>query len=137
MTERDEQTVAFKVVDRRRFDDEGEAREGTQAEAVKETEKISLPVPEPEADASAGPLTFSVFIQGLAHQTLMAMGLIPWPETGLIEARLEHAQETIDILSILHEKTKGNLSIEEKQLFDTILYELRMTFVQVLQKMNN
>ena len=67
----------------------------------------------------------------------MAMGLIPWPETGLIEARLGHAQETIDILSILHEKTKGNLSIEEKQLFDTILYELRMTFVQVLQKMNN
>jgi Domain of unknown function (DUF1844) len=136
MAEREEQAVAFRVVDRRRFDDEGVAREGQLADAVKEVAKKPESAQISEAKVSVDPLNFSVFIQGLAHQTLMAMGLIPWPETGLVEARLEQAHETIDILSILQEKTKGNLSSEEKQLLDTLLYELRMAFVQALQKMN-
>jgi len=129
----------FKVVDRRRFDEEGQERD-VEDKKVNEpfletkpsaSEKVP-PVQERKEEAKSL-FTFSVFVQSLAHQALMAMGLVPWPDSGLIKQQLDHARETIDILVMLQEKTKGNLSLEEKKMFDTLLYELRMTFVQVLQ----
>jgi hypothetical protein len=69
----------------------------------------------------------------LAQQALMSMGLIPWPDTGLTKASLDHARETIDILTILHEKTKGNLTASEQRFFDSVLYELQVTFVELLK----
>jgi hypothetical protein len=122
----------FKVVDRRRFTDEGEAR--SDAEDV----VASQPMAEPEFQADSdepehGPMSFSIFIQTLAQQALLAMGLIAWPDSGKTEVRLDHARETIDVLAMLYEKTNGNLTPDEQRLFETILYELRLTFVDLLQ----
>src|SRR5205085_7845874 len=87
------------------------------------------PVP---ADEAPNGLTFSIFIQSLAQQALMQLGLIPWPH-GQRELHLEQARDTIDILQLLKLKTKGNLNAEENQLMDTVLYELKMSWVEVQQ----
>jgi hypothetical protein len=108
----------FKVVDRRRVDESGESRETTEAR--------------PTADPAQGPITFSLFLQSLGHQCLMSMGIIPWPD-GETRQNLDHARETIDVLSILHEKTTGNLTASEQRFFDSVLYELRVTFVKLLE----
>lgn len=129
----------FKFVDRRRFDESGEARE--TASEVKEVEAPKPPEASKEEtandqaanDPTQGPITFSLFLQSLAQQALMSMGLIPWPDTGETQPNFDHARETIDILTILHEKTKGNLTASEQRFFDTVLYELRVTFVELLK----
>lgn len=140
MTRRDEeeeksraQEPSFKFVDRRRFDDMGEARDIAEPTAKKEVEAETSDLPADE-DPANGPVTFSLFLQSLAQQTLVAMGIIPWPDSGLVKVNLEHARETIDILTILHEKTKGNLTASEQRFFDSVLYELRVTFVQLVER---
>ena len=73
-----------------------------------------------------------MFLQSLAQQGLMQMGLIPWPH-GQRELALEQARDTVDILEMLKAKTRGNLTAEEQQLMDTVVYELKMSFVEVQQ----
>ena len=80
----------------------------------------------------APPLTFDAFIFSLMHTTAVHLGDAADPHTGqMAQPNLEAAQHMIDILGILDEKTRGNLSIEERQLLEQGLYELRMRFVEV------
>lgn len=135
----------FKFVDKRRFDETGEARhvegedehkEAAPTQAVPSQAVPSQAVPpkpaENEDHAQAhGPITFSLFLQSLASQAVMSMGILPWPDSNEVIVNLDHARETISILEMLHDKTKGNLTAEEQRFFDSVLYELRMTFVEV------
>ena len=156
MTRRDDEQAndrknepSFKFVDRRRFDESGESR-GIE-EAVDETKPQAIPVsaqaevppthadskaevdaPSEDEDPASGPVTFSLFLQSLAQQTLMAMGVIPWPDTGLVRVNLDHARETIEILTILHEKTKGNLTDGESKALTSLLNDLRQTYAAAL-----
>ncbi|HEX7503853.1 MAG TPA: DUF1844 domain-containing protein, partial [Syntrophales bacterium] len=57
-------------------------------------------------------------------------GDIPDPVTKKAERNLEAVKQTIDILAILEEKTKGNLIEDEERLLESLLYELRMRFVR-------
>jgi hypothetical protein len=148
-----EKKASFKVVDRRRFTDEGDERQGpdvpradpvraepptTAKPAAASTSATPAPAPadtqkprgKPQATASG--LTFSVFVQSLAQQALMQMGLIPWPH-GQRELALDQARDTVDILELLKAKTEGNLDVDEKQLLDSAVYELKMSFVEVQQ----
>ena len=78
--------------------------------------------------AGAGVLpevTFSTFVLSLASSALVQLGEVPNPETG--EQAL--ARNTIDVLSMLEDKTANGLSPEEKHLLKDVLYELRMKFV--------
>lgn len=144
MTE--EKKSAFKVVDRRRFTDDGDQRVGPDVPTTDpvRVEPAAKPAPAP-ASASTAPgaapeaevktasgLTFSMFIQSLAQQGLMQMGLIPWPH-GQRELALEQARDTIDILELLKAKTKGNLGVEEQKLMDGVVHELKLSFVEVQQ----
>jgi len=70
---------------------------------------------------------FLNFLMGIATQALYLMGVVE--ESG-VEKDLEGAQEMIDILKLLRERTEGNLSDEEKRAFEKILYDLQMNFVQ-------
>jgi hypothetical protein len=80
----------------------------------------------------APPLTFAAFIFSLMHTTAVHLGDAADPHTGeMTQPNLEAAQHMIDILGILEEKTRGNLSAEERQLLEQGLYELRMRFVEV------
>jgi hypothetical protein len=145
MTE--EKKSAFKVVDRRRFTDDGDQRVGPDVPTTDpvrvEPAPKSAPAPvsasstapgtPPEAEVkTASGLTFSMFIQSLAQQGLMQMGLIPWPH-GQRELALEQARDTIDILELLKAKTKGNLGVEEQKLMDGVVHELKLSFVEVQQ----
>jgi len=83
------------------------------------------------ADEDTGGLSFTMFLQSLTQQALMQLGLIPWPHTRQRELHLDQARDTIDVLSLLRAKTKGNLSQEEESFFESVMYELRMSYVEV------
>lgn len=79
------------------------------------------------ADAKA--TEFQIFLSGLASNALMHLGEIPYPETNEAQVNLPLAGQTIDILSMLREKTRGNLNTEEDELFERLLYDLRVRYV--------
>jgi hypothetical protein len=80
-------------------------------------------------DAQA--VTFIGFVLSLAHTAAFHFGDVPDPATGKNgEANLAAASQLIDILALLEEKTRGNLSAEERQLLEQLVYELRMRFVE-------
>jgi hypothetical protein len=76
-------------------------------------------------------ISFAAFVLSLAHTAAVHFGDIPDPVSGQrAEANLPAAQQMIDILSLLEAKTRGNLTAEERQLLDQILYELRLRYVE-------
>jgi hypothetical protein len=78
-------------------------------------------------------MTFSLFIQSLAQQALMALGIVPWPDSGEIKKNYDQAKELISMLEMLQEKSKGNLSKEEENLLNGLLYELRVSYIQAIK----
>ncbi|HMO01959.1 MAG TPA: DUF1844 domain-containing protein [Oligoflexia bacterium] len=79
---------------------------------------------------SLAELNFSQFVISLATQTLMQLGDIKPPPDIEVQVDLQAAKQTIDILSLLKEKTKGNLSKDEEHLLEEILHNLRLSFVR-------
>ena len=79
-------------------------------------------------------ITFPTFLLSLSTSALMHLGLIPNPASGQVEKDLALAKQTIDLLSLLKQKTQGNLDPEETQLLDSILYDLRMQYVEDRQE---
>jgi hypothetical protein len=76
-------------------------------------------------------VTFAGFVLSLAHTAAFHFGDVPDPVSGKPgTANLAAAQQIIDILALLEEKTRGNLTAEERQLVEQLLYELRMRFVE-------
>lgn len=75
-------------------------------------------------------INFSTFIFSLNSSALVHLGVIADPISGNIQKDLNIAKQTIDILAMLEEKTKGNLTDDEDKLLSHILHELRMKFVQ-------
>jgi hypothetical protein len=61
----------------------------------------------------------------------MHLGQAPHPETGSVETSLPMARQTVDLISMLEEKTRGNLSGEEERLVSQILFDLRMRYVEL------
>jgi hypothetical protein len=86
-------------------------------------------IPEALEDALAR-IDFTTFILSLSHSALMHLGEAPSPETGTIEENLALARQTIDLVGMLEEKTRGNLSGDEERLIAQILFDLRMRFVE-------
>jgi len=76
------------------------------------------------------PATFDTLLSTMATQALFAMGAIPDPRTGQPTLQLDLAKHHIDMLTVIEEKTKGNLSEDEEKQLATTLYELRSRFVQ-------
>ena len=80
-------------------------------------------------------LSFAGFVMTLATTAAIHFGDSPDPVTGEAgRSNLPGAQQMIDILSLLEQKTRGNLSPEERQLLDQILYELRLRWVDATGK---
>jgi uncharacterized protein DUF1844 len=76
-------------------------------------------------------LSFTAFVVSLASTAALHFGDLPDPETGKpLEPNLEGASQMIEILTLLEQKTRGNLTAEERQVLEQVLYELRMRFVQ-------
>ena len=148
--------AGFKVVDRRRFSADGEtinpglATNPGMASAVnsgaapiqrssmdtdqKDTRVGTSPTAHESHYAGTGheyaPVNFSGFLVGLAHQAMVMLGEVPDPGTGQVVSDFGAARETIDLLGLLEEKTKGNLTAEESRLLSEVLATLRIQFVQ-------
>jgi len=139
MEDEKEERRGFQVRDRRRFSETGEAREETEAAAgdapgaaSSEAAGASGPgferVDRPE---TAEPVTFSTFVLGLSTQALFHLGEIPDPVTSNTARDLVAAKQVIDILGVLREKTRNNLQAGEETLLDSVLYDLRMRYVEL------
>ena len=84
------------------------------------------------AEQPESAVTFLGFVLSLAHTAAVHFGDVPDPVSGeKSAANLPAAQQMIDILALLEEKTRGNLTAEERQFLDQILYELRLRYVEV------
>jgi hypothetical protein len=125
----------FVIKDKRIFDESGEARgEDLKKEAAtgEKSENIS-----PEKDDRASTqeeylpeVTFSSFVLSLSTTVMYHLGDFPDPTTKKAERNLAAAKQTIDMLSMLRNKTTGNLDTDEKQLLEGILYELMIRYVK-------
>ena len=141
MAEETDTQKGFKVHDKRRFTDEGEAREqseGPDEAAAGHRQDAETETPrEPPAEASdrqdLPPIDFSTFIMSLSTQALMLLGEIGDPATGRVEKDVAVAKQTIDIIGMLSDKSKGNLDETEERLVQEILYNLRMRYVEAVR----
>lgn len=91
------------------------------------------PVTEGERPAEGGlpEPDFVTFVLSLSTSAMLSLGALPRPETGKPAPDLALARQTIDILAMLQEKTRGNLTGEEERILDSVLYDLRMSYVHV------
>ena len=92
------------------------------------------PRPRPDPSRGAPQSDFGMFLSSLSMQAMIALGEMAHPATGLAQVDLEQARYLVDVLGLLQEKTKGNLSPEEEVLLDGLLYELRMKYVEKTQR---
>lgn len=76
------------------------------------------------------PLDFSTFILSLSSSVLMHLGVVENPVTGKKDKEPLVARQTIDLIGLLRDKTKGNLTEEEAKLIDDILHELQLWYVK-------
>ena len=143
--EEEEAEKAFTISDKRLFNKDGARRPESQAEApAASTPPPPPPRPEAPRAETAQPRVaaeppppprdlpatdFSTFVIMLANTIMVSLGQVPDPMTQQRRRDLPHAQHTIDILMMLHEKTRGNLTPEEERLLQELLPQLQMAFV--------
>ena len=137
--EEKEEKKGFRVVDKRVSAQEGQKEkpkkkgkgkkkkeeQPQETQEVKQAAQEEQPSPMPE-------VSFATFVYSLSTSALVHLGEIPEPITEKMDKNLPLAKQTIDILGILQEKTKGNLSQEEENLLNNFLYDLRMRYVKAM-----
>lgn len=107
----------------------GESAPGTTSTAKERPSSSAAPSPEPSRSAPAPPVTFSSFVISLGSSSLILMGEQLDPQQAPIPVNLPQAKEIIDLLSVLEDKTKGNLTSDEQTVLRDMLYALRMKYV--------
>lgn len=140
----DEENKGYRVEDRRFIFREGEeAKAGERKAEDKAADKApetaahpegaapEEPRPREERRGPLPPVTFATFIFSLNSSALIHLGEMPDPATGQAERDLELAKQTIDLLGMLKEKTRGNLASDEEQMLDAILFDLRMRYLKL------
>ena len=124
----------FVIKDKRIFAESGDVKptDDQVTPAAEETKPSS-----PDASAAGNDkepdyplISFTNFVLSLSTSALFHFGDFPDQEGGKTEKNLPAAKQTIDILDMLHEKTKGNLDENENQLIQGILYELKLRYVK-------
>ena len=150
MSEEEKQDQGFRVSDRRRFagSESGEAPQeekapekekkppetreaaGEKPDAAGQEEAAKKPEEEKREEPTALPeINFATFVVSLSSSALIHLGIAPDPVTGEQKKDLAIAKQTIDMLGMLQEKTRGNLTEDEAQLMESMLYDLRMRYV--------
>lgn len=141
----EENPSSFKVTDRRLFNADGSLRDDAQIAAATTAPApefnaapapAASPAPEPVAQFAADDpnqmpeqTMFNEFLMGIASSAFIYLGLVEHPATGRPQVDVMAAKESIDMLAMLREKTKGNLTRGEEKFFDELLADLRMQFV--------
>lgn len=143
MDEEQKKSDGFKIADKRRFDAQGDTREGI--EAAKSFSEIKgsgvgksigkEPVTKPAevqrtSEAPPQQIDFSSHLVSLATTALIHLGAIKAPEGVAVEVNRDAAKQMIEIIEMLQIKTKGNLDPNETNLIQEILMSLRLAFVR-------
>jgi len=84
-----------------------------------------------DQEHALGSVDFSTHVLSLASTALIALGKMPGPEGESHDVDLETARHLIDVLGMLAHKTKGNLDEAEQKLLDSLIFDLRVTYVDV------
>ena len=144
MEDEEKKEKSFVVKDRRKFTETGETREDEvdKPEETKTGEPVKAGVEtaeqksrDKEAEEAIMPeMNFASFIFSLSTSAMYHFGDFPDPVSKKAERNLPAARQTIDSIAMLKEKTEGNLDSDEKNLIDTILFELRMRYVKEKDK---
>jgi hypothetical protein len=135
MTKEQEEQEEFRVTDKRSFNEEGEVRnsgiqdDSKQQPSEKPSPKDTKKNLSGEEERQIPPIDFPSYLLSYYTQGLVLLGEVPNPYTNKKEEDTEAARHTIDILTLLEEKTKGNLSQDEQKLLENVLYELRMKYM--------
>jgi len=142
MANNKDEPSGFRVVDRRPFSSNGTRREPSR-EAEKPPEKAPEPAPaapvqaeaEPEEYADENAMGFDMLVSYLSTTAMFQLGLLEGPGGERIPPDLPNARRTIDLLQVLQEKTRGNLTQREVKLLDDVLYDLRLSFVEIEKRL--
>ncbi|HWP84380.1 MAG TPA: DUF1844 domain-containing protein [Terriglobia bacterium] len=142
--DQDEEPQEFRVVDRRPFTAEGELRKDLPPEpapppppSAAKTAPAEAASPEATAKRDArppggeGPVQLEHLIMSLVTTAMLHLGMAARPGEAPLPPNLPAARETIDLLSVLQEKTKGNLTRQEEQLLVGSLQELKLAYVEI------
>ncbi len=126
----------FKVTDKRRFTTEGGSKDTAETQEKPETkeppqEESHEARTETQGSASPPPppMDFSMFVLSMANTALFQLGFIKDPDAGESKKDLQGARQTIDLIALLEEKTRGNLTDQEAKIIQEALFQLRMAFV--------
>ena len=112
-------------------DQNGAAEESSSGEKDAEGDAQDQTASEDDPGAAQFPeINFPTFVASLNASALVHLGVIEDPATGTKSKNLPMAKQTIDILSMLEEKTTGNLSPDEKSMLQNVLYDLRIMYVK-------
>ena len=134
MTEEDK---GFIIKDRRIFaqenqeiDKKEDKKESAKDEVKDQAQKETTPEERQEPEIHLPEINFATFIISLNASALMHLGALEDPASGKKVKNLAIGKQTIDILSMMEEKTRGNLSKEEESMLKNILYDLRIIYVK-------
>ena len=152
----EEKQPELQVTDRRRITSEGDLREGAQDAPRPEPTPPPPPPPvEPAASAPSAPLplveaeqgaqqyaavgagigpSFDKIVVFFTQTAMLQLGLLRTDPAQPLEPDLYGARDTIDMLSLLAEKTRGNLTADEQGLLENSIYELRMAWMELNRK---
>jgi hypothetical protein len=86
---------------------------------------------EPEPQVSLEPIDFSTHVLSLASSAMVALGRMPAPDGQPLEIDVDTAKYLIDVIGMLEMKTRGNLDESETKLIQSLLYDLRVAYVDV------
>jgi len=120
--------MGVKITDRRGFTPEGDPKAPEPAKDAAPAPQVEVEPPPPAAED----IDFTTFLISLAANAMTHLG--EGPEGEAPKPNLPLARQTIDIIALLQQKTRGNLSGEEERLLESILYDLRMRFVAATRK---
>lgn len=79
-------------------------------------------------------IDFPTFVLSLASAAMMGLGLAPRPDSGKQVVDLDLARQNIDLLEMIQQKTKNNLTADEEKLLERVLFEIRTKYLEVSKK---
>ena len=121
----DSKTPGFTVTDRRSVADQASA-----PPAAAKNQPPPAPEDDPSGSAGLPPVDFHTFVLSLGSSALLHLGELEHPDAGAQRKDLPLAKHTIDLLEMLEQKTKGNLTPAEEKLIESLLYDLRLRYVE-------
>lgn len=130
MTEKDSNKEQIRVEDRRLFDREGNPVREEEEPKPESSRAPKANAPQSGSQAQEEKLDFVSILYSYVHTALVYLGEMEDPIQQKVSENLPGAKQMIDILELMQQKTKGNLDARETQFLESVLYDLRMRFVE-------